>query len=50
MGVYIEEAGACSSSTTDKTFSYPATEIRICFIDKNFRQVKHLPVTATEWF
>ena len=48
--IFIEEAGPCAAGTPVKTFSYPGIERRICFQDKSYRQVKHLPATATKWF
>jgi hypothetical protein len=45
--VYIEESGACATDTP--VISYPEQK-RICFMDKLFRQVKHLPASSTNWF
>ena len=50
MDLYIDEAGACASDTPVKTFVFPAIERRICFKDKQYRQVKHLAETSTAWF
>jgi hypothetical protein len=48
--VYIEESGACATDYPVKFFSYPENQKRICFMDKHFRQVKHLPADSTAWF
>jgi hypothetical protein len=48
--VFIEESGTCATDTPVKFFSYPENQKRICFMDKPFRQVKHLPANSTTWF
>ena len=48
-GVFILESGACAAETPVKTFTWPATERRICFFSTSYRQVKGLPATATTW-
>ena len=49
-GVFIGEAGACATGTPVKTFTYPATEQRICFFSKSYRQVKNLNSDSITWF
>jgi hypothetical protein len=50
VDVFIEESGTCATDTPVKFFSYPENQKRICFMDKPFRQVKHLPAFTTAWF
>jgi hypothetical protein len=51
VGVYIEEdVHTCAPDTPVKTFTYPGTERKICFFNKSFRQVKHLPAISEIWF
>jgi hypothetical protein len=50
VDVFIEESGACTIDTPVKFFSYPENQKRICFENKSFRQVKHLPADSTAWY
>ena len=49
MGVFIQETGTCAATTPVKTFTWPATERRICLFDKSYRNVKHLPKSSSIW-
>ena len=51
LEMYIDEAGACDTATAVVVFAgnWPAVEQRICYLNKQYRQVKNLPKTATMW-
>ena len=49
--MYIDEPGiTCAAATPVFDFTWPATEQRICFFDKPYRQVKNLPKSASVYY